>query len=133
MLWGAPRIHGELLKLGITISERTVSRYLPHRLIAPSQTWRTFLANHFGAFTLKSAVTCWDVSSEGVIDTDAFPFCSATSSADVLCTSNRRRHVEVAPTRHSSRSRWQPMQAHLQHMTCADSRSGRDPPQDWAA
>jgi hypothetical protein len=29
-LWGAPRIHGELLQLGITVSERTVSRYLPH-------------------------------------------------------------------------------------------------------
>jgi hypothetical protein len=34
-LWGAPRIHGELLKLGITVSERTVSRYLPDRLMAP--------------------------------------------------------------------------------------------------
>ncbi len=41
-LWGAPRIHGELLKLGIAVSERTVSRYLADRLRAPSQTWRTF-------------------------------------------------------------------------------------------
>jgi putative transposase len=40
-LWGAPRIHGELLKLGVTVSERTVSRYLPDRLMGPSQTWRT--------------------------------------------------------------------------------------------
>ena len=47
-LWGAPRIHGELLKLGVTVSERTVSRYLPDRRTAPSQTWRTFLANHLG-------------------------------------------------------------------------------------
>jgi len=45
-LWGAPRIHGELLKLGIDISERTVSRYLPKRQKPPSQTWQTFLANH---------------------------------------------------------------------------------------
>ena len=45
-LWGAPRIHGELGKLGIAVSERTVSRLLrrPHR--PPSQTWRTFLTNH---------------------------------------------------------------------------------------
>src|ERR1700730_8474943 len=45
-LWGAPRIHGELLKLGIDISERSVSRLLPRRHRPPSQTWRTFLANH---------------------------------------------------------------------------------------
>jgi putative transposase len=46
-LWGAPRIHGELLKLGIDISERSVSRLLPRRRQPPSQTWRTFLVNHF--------------------------------------------------------------------------------------
>jgi len=46
--WGAPRIHGELLKLGIEISERTVSRIMPRRPTPPSQTWKTFLANHLG-------------------------------------------------------------------------------------
>src|SRR5262249_41859548 len=46
-LWGAPRIHGELLKLGIDISERTVSRLMPKNREPPSQTWRTFLDNHF--------------------------------------------------------------------------------------
>ena len=46
-LWGAPRIHGELLKLGIEISERTVSNLMPCRKPKPpSQTWRTFLKNH---------------------------------------------------------------------------------------
>jgi hypothetical protein len=45
-LWGAPRIHGELLKLGIDLAERTVSRLMPKRRPQPSQTWRTFLANH---------------------------------------------------------------------------------------
>jgi len=45
-LWGAPRIHGELLRLGIDVSERTVSRLMPKRRPRPSQTWRTFLANH---------------------------------------------------------------------------------------
>src|SRR5215831_68135 len=45
-LWGAPRIHAELLKLGIRVAERTVSRLLPTRRRPPSQTWRTFLANH---------------------------------------------------------------------------------------
>jgi len=45
-LWGAPRIHGELLTLGLDVSERTVSRYRPRTRRPPSQTWRTFLANH---------------------------------------------------------------------------------------
>ena len=45
-LWGAPRIHGELLKLGIEVAERTVSRLIPKRRTPPSQTWRTFLTNH---------------------------------------------------------------------------------------
>ena len=45
-LWGAPRIHGELLKLGINIGERTVSRLMPKNQPRPPQTWRTFLANH---------------------------------------------------------------------------------------
>jgi transposase InsO family protein len=44
--WGAPRIHGELLKLGFKVSEATVSRYMPRRRKPPSQTWRSFLRNH---------------------------------------------------------------------------------------
>jgi putative transposase len=48
--WGAPRIHGELLKLGIDIGERSVSRFMPPRpRKPPSQTWRTFLDNHMGS------------------------------------------------------------------------------------
>jgi putative transposase len=45
-LWGAPRIHGELLKLGVDISQATVGRYLPRRPKTPSPTWRSFLHNH---------------------------------------------------------------------------------------
>ena len=45
-LWGAPRIHGELLKLGFEIAESTVSKYMIRRRGPPSQTWRTFLHNH---------------------------------------------------------------------------------------
>jgi hypothetical protein len=45
-LWGAPRIHGELLKLGIDIGETSVSKYMVRRRRPPSQTWRTFLENH---------------------------------------------------------------------------------------
>jgi len=44
--WGAPRIHGELLKLGIDIGETSVSKYMVRCRKPPSQTWRTFLKNH---------------------------------------------------------------------------------------
>jgi putative transposase len=44
--WGAPRIHGELLKLGVDIGETSVSKYLVRARKPPSQTWRTFLENH---------------------------------------------------------------------------------------
>jgi len=46
-LWGAPRIHGELMKLGVNVSQATVAKYLGRRgAKPPSQAWRTFLANH---------------------------------------------------------------------------------------
>ena len=50
-LWGAPRVHGELLKLGIEVSETTVSKYKVSAVLTkhrgpPSQNWRTFLQNH---------------------------------------------------------------------------------------
>ena len=45
-VWGAPHIHGELLKLGIDISETSVAKYLGRRPRSPSPTWRTFLRTH---------------------------------------------------------------------------------------
>ena len=45
-LWGAPRIHGELLKLGIELSQATVAKYMSRQRKPPSQTWRAFLSNH---------------------------------------------------------------------------------------
>ena len=45
-LWGAPRIHGELLKLGIEVCEATVAKYMIKRRGPPSQGWKTFLENH---------------------------------------------------------------------------------------
>lgn len=48
-LWGAPKIHGELLKLGIDIGETSVSKYMIRRRRPPSQTWKTFLTNHINS------------------------------------------------------------------------------------
>src|SRR5260370_31094375 len=45
-LWGAPRIHGELLKLGIDVGQTTVAKYMARRRQPPSQGWKTFLRNH---------------------------------------------------------------------------------------
>jgi transposase InsO family protein len=60
--WGAPRIHGELLKLGFFVAQSTVARYMPRRFRRPpSQSWRTFLNNHLSQaagidfFTIPSA------------------------------------------------------------------------------
>ena len=45
-LWGAPRIHGELLKLGFEVAQSSVAKYMVKRRGSPSQGWRTFLHNH---------------------------------------------------------------------------------------
>jgi hypothetical protein len=45
-LWGAPRVHGELLKLGIDVGQTTVAKYMARRRRPPSQGWKTFLRNH---------------------------------------------------------------------------------------
>ena len=48
-LWGAPRIHGELLMLGIEVAQSTVSKYMMRGRKPPSQSWKTFLRNHADA------------------------------------------------------------------------------------
>jgi hypothetical protein len=128
-LWGAPRIHSELLKLGITVSERTVSRYLPHRLLAPSQTWRTFLANHIGLLPLSSAVTFSDASIDDAIDADAFPFRSGMLVVDALGASNCWPVFDAVRTLPGSVPRLKATQVNLHQITCADAGSGTDPPE----
>ena len=77
-LWGAPRIHGELQKLGIGISEREVSRLMPRApRKPPSQTWRPFLTNHLGTlasidfftsrprpFASSTSSSCWRMTAD---------------------------------------------------------------------
>jgi len=57
--WGAPRIDGELMKLGFVISEATVSRYLPRRPVRPNQVkrWLAFLRNHKDAIAAMDFLT----------------------------------------------------------------------------
>jgi len=85
-LSGAPRIHGELLKLGVNVSQATVAKYIA-RTPKPSQTWRTFLANHIGQIAAA----------------DFFVVPTATCRllfVLVILAHERRRVVHVAVTDH---------------------------------
>ena len=91
-LWGAPRIHGELLKLAFEVSERTVSRLMPRRRKPPSQSWRTFLKNHVG--------------STVAVDFFAVPTLTCRILfVSVVLAHDRRRILHVNVTRHPT-SAW---------------------------
>jgi putative transposase len=88
-LWGAPRVHGELQRLGIEISQAAVSKYMVRNRKPPSQTWRTFLTNH----------------AKDIVSVDFFTVPTATFRVlfVLLVLSNVRRrvihfNVTVAPT-----------------------------------
>ena len=66
LLWGAPRIHGELLKLGFEIAESTVSKYVVRRRHPPSQSWRTFLRNHAEAIAAIDLCVVPTLTFEGL-------------------------------------------------------------------
>jgi hypothetical protein len=126
--WGAPRIHGEFLKLGIVVSERTVSRYLPDRRRAPSQTWRTFLANHLGPFTFISPETSlYEPGDDDVVDGSGLTFCQTPLPCDTPYASHQCAVVErpslsmTLPGKHLG-------QAHLHGGITIRTRSGRGPP-----
>ena len=86
-LWGAPRIHGELLKLGLTVSQATVSKYMLWPRRPPSQAWRAFLNNH----------------AKELIALDFFTVPTATFRvlfALVVLSHDRRRLVHFNATEH---------------------------------
>jgi hypothetical protein len=64
-LWGAPRIHGELLKLGLDVGQTTVAKYMAKRRRPPSQGWRTFVHNHADA--IASIDSSWPTISFGLL------------------------------------------------------------------
>jgi len=83
--WGAPRIHGELLKIGIEVSQATVAKYMARNRKPPSQTWRTFLKNH----------------AKDLVSVDFFVVSSITFQllfAFVILSHDRRRPVHFAVT-----------------------------------
>ena len=90
--WGAPRIHGELLKLGFELSESTVAKYLVHHRKPSSQSWRTFLTNH-----AKNLVSSDFFVVPTVFFRVVFVF--------VILSHDRRRLVHVAVTEYPT-SEW---------------------------
>ncbi len=96
--WGAPRIHGELLKLGFEISERTVSRLMPKRDKRPSQTWKNVSAQscrptRFGGFLHRrddsiTRAVCFCIA--GARPSSCSPFqCHRIPNRVLGCTTNR--------------------------------------------
>jgi transposase InsO family protein len=88
-LWGAPRVHGELVKLGISISQAAVSKYMVRHRKPPSQTWRSFLDNHV----------------KDLVSVDFFTLPTATFRVlfvFILLCHDRRRIVHFNVTEHPS-------------------------------
>ena len=90
-LWGAPRIYGELLKLGIEVSQATVGRYMPWRPKDPSPTWRSFVRNHM---TDIAAVDMF------VVATATFGLLYAV----IVLDHHRRRIIHFEVTQHPTRA-----------------------------
>ena len=86
-LWGAPRIHGELQKVGISVSQSTVATFMKRHSRPPSQTWRTFLTNH------ASQIMAADLF---VVPTVTFRLLFVL----VILEHDRRRIAHVAVTEH---------------------------------
>jgi putative transposase len=88
-LWGAPRVHGELLKLGIEVAQSTVAKYLRRHRKPPMQTWRTCLTNHV----------------EQIVSIDFFTVPTATFRVlfvFIVLSHARRRVVHFGVTEHPS-------------------------------
>jgi hypothetical protein len=131
-LWGAPRIHGKLLKLGVTVSERTVSRYLPDRLTRPSQTRRTFLANHLGNLAFASTVTSlFGESDDEGVNACGLPFRPVPPSRDGRYASSQWAFVDWPPSLQPTSRAWRVVQDQFRRRTRTRFSSGKDPPQSW--
>src|SRR5262245_59728725 len=124
-LWGAPRIHGELLKLGIAISERTVSRYLSDRPTTRSQTWRTFVANHCGGQTFSPMMFAGSGDAVIAVDASDASFRPVRSiDASSIDGPNVDWERPIQPASLGVRL----AQHHLQARTRVRQSGGRDPP-----
>jgi len=86
-LWGAPRIHGELLKVGVDVAQSTVAKYMIKGRRPPLQSWKTFLRNHADGIASVDFL---------VVPTAAFKLLFGL----VILSHDRRRLVHIAVTAH---------------------------------
>jgi hypothetical protein len=113
-LWGAPRIHGELLKLGIDVGQTTVAKYMARGREPPSQGWKTFLRNPCRRHCIDGFVRSADNLVSAVVwisDLATFPpracvaGCDRTPERPLDCPpTNRSLRLATAATVHRSRS-----------------------------
>jgi hypothetical protein len=80
-LWGATKIHGELLKLGIAVAQSTVSIYMVPRSDRPLQTWKTFLSNHMEGIASIGFIC----GSDDCVSAGCSHFWFSASSGDGCC------------------------------------------------
>ena len=112
--WGAPRIHGELLKFGCEVAERTVQRYMPRRPAPPGSVdrWKAFLRNHSDGIAAMDFLTVptatfrvlyvFVVNPDAVLARDTSPFVfnwSSRTRPDLTVCNCSRRRVEPTPSR----------------------------------
>jgi hypothetical protein len=118
------------LKLGIAVSERTVSRYLQGRPTARSQTWRTFLANHLGdrAF-MPPEMSSSPPGDNDVVDASGLSFHPGPWSHDGLCAANQWAVVDWSGSRRAPCLGRRFVKDHVHSRTGVRTRIGRDPPQ----
>jgi hypothetical protein len=112
------------------VSERTVSRYLSDRRTVPSQTWRTFLANHLGHLAWTSPVTpSYAQTDDDVVDAGGVPLRPALSFRDGRCAFNQCPVVDWPEARRHTPFGWRVAGDPL-HQRSRRTPSGRDPPAD---
>jgi hypothetical protein len=110
-LWGAPRIHGELMMLGFTVSQATVSRYMPPTNRRPGQSWRTFIRNqaisfgHTRSLKQESAAEFLGLSNRSSVGGETE--CAGLKATPHRCATRSRcsipaRRLDTAPLRSGS-------------------------------
>ncbi len=120
-LWGAPRIHGELLMLGFEVSQATVSRYMPPANRRPGQSWRTFIRNQAIAFRLNQSL-------EQDSDSEFFSLRSRSSGGEAGCGGlNAARGCCAARSRYSIPVRRLGTPPRRSRNACANDAPTQDP------
>jgi hypothetical protein len=100
-LWGAPRIHGELLKLGFEVAQTSVAKYMVKRCGPPSQGWRTFLRNHAPDIAAMDLFVVPTIGFDLLYVPSSFDWSAETLSGSTSHPIRARNGSHARPPRHS--------------------------------